>query len=503
MVMAMFVACDSGSRSNDDDDDDDEETKKKKTDKVETTAEPNDTTEDPFYTTESFDHSVNIPDLDDPTDFTTDITGNVPSGPDNNQYEITYLQNMSEGLVLFQTNERKYGFMDLQGNVVIEPEFEWADVFSNGRANIAEEVDGKFRYGYIDRTGKVVIDCIYDYNESFESNIVRLEKDRVSMFVDLNGNVIYTVTGNEEEVSKIYNGWFWVETVKSTLAGNTHYMTYYNQNGKAFTIENASHYNYFGSSQSYMNEWGYAVISLLNGEDEPQNVIIDSTGNQPEWIYGLVEENTYISVVDMDGNYARIKTPDPESGNDTLSYTAYLDFETQTAKIATYSNIIHHELGNGYWYMNSADSISIMKKEEIFLDLGAIEAFKPAEINDVEYAYIDGKDYFIVHLTNSGGTGFQAVIDGEGNVVIEPTNEYTFEVPYHGANFLLICTYKNYERLYGFIDIEGNILTAPTYKDTSINDICTYNGVTSIIINYGTTLVDLNGNVIFEVETAS
>lgn len=48
--------------------------------------------------------------------------------------------------------ESLYGYMDLSGQVVLEPRFTRADTFSDGRARV--EVDGK--YGLIDRDGKLL-----------------------------------------------------------------------------------------------------------------------------------------------------------------------------------------------------------------------------------------------------------------------------------------------------------------------------------------------------------
>ena len=45
---------------------------------------------------------------------------------------------------------RKYGFIDKSGKVVIEPQFDYAEPFSEGLACL--EKDGKL--GYLDKNGK-------------------------------------------------------------------------------------------------------------------------------------------------------------------------------------------------------------------------------------------------------------------------------------------------------------------------------------------------------------
>ena len=60
---------------------------------------------------------------------------------------------------------KKWGYIDKSGKVVIEPQFDSADDFSEGLAKVKK--DGK--RGYIDKIGKVVIepqfDEVWDFSE--------------------------------------------------------------------------------------------------------------------------------------------------------------------------------------------------------------------------------------------------------------------------------------------------------------------------------------------------
>ena len=58
----------------------------------------------------------------------------------------------SEDLAAVKLNG-KYGFIDKMGNIVIQPQFEWAFRFREGFAWVRED-----RSGFIDRTGKLVVD---------------------------------------------------------------------------------------------------------------------------------------------------------------------------------------------------------------------------------------------------------------------------------------------------------------------------------------------------------
>ncbi|MFH5163641.1 WG repeat-containing protein [Campylobacter coli] len=53
---------------------------------------------------------------------------------------------------------RKYGFIDKSGKIVIEPKFDGVGNFSEGLAKV--KLNGK--YGFIDKSGKIVIEPKFD-----------------------------------------------------------------------------------------------------------------------------------------------------------------------------------------------------------------------------------------------------------------------------------------------------------------------------------------------------
>jgi hypothetical protein len=65
------------------------------------------------------------------------------------------------GLYPIITQDRKWGYIDKSGNVVIQPQFADARFFSEGLACVTP--DGK-KYGYIDKTGQFVITPQYEGN---------------------------------------------------------------------------------------------------------------------------------------------------------------------------------------------------------------------------------------------------------------------------------------------------------------------------------------------------
>lgn len=85
----------------------------------------------------------------------------------------------SEGLAAAQlkNNEwgKQWGFIDRQGNWVIQPAFACAAPFSEGLALIGvREAEGAWRYGYIDKTGATVIKPQFSEASSFAGKLAHV-----------------------------------------------------------------------------------------------------------------------------------------------------------------------------------------------------------------------------------------------------------------------------------------------------------------------------------------
>lgn len=89
----------------------------------------------------------------------------------------------------FQASNDKWGFLDLSGNVVIEPIFDRAGDFSQGRAAVLTEG----RIGYIDTSGKIVIPCKYDWTSGFSNGFATVKLAEKYGFIDLHGNEIVSM----------------------------------------------------------------------------------------------------------------------------------------------------------------------------------------------------------------------------------------------------------------------------------------------------------------------
>ncbi len=98
----------------------------------------------------------------------------------------------SEGLITITDEQDRYGFADLTGRVVITPQFDAAEHFSEGLACVRltggqRLTDGE--HGYIDRTGKVILRGYQWPIWGFEDGYAQVTLDGRRVFIDREGHV--------------------------------------------------------------------------------------------------------------------------------------------------------------------------------------------------------------------------------------------------------------------------------------------------------------------------
>ncbi|NFL56254.1 DUF3298 domain-containing protein [Clostridium botulinum] len=94
-----------------------------------------------------------------------------------NKYEYASVGNLREGLLSFKKDMgEKYGFIDEDGNVVIKPQFTYAQDFSEGRSVVNVSGNIMNNYGVIDKEGNYIITPKYN-------DIILLGENRVAVGV--------------------------------------------------------------------------------------------------------------------------------------------------------------------------------------------------------------------------------------------------------------------------------------------------------------------------------
>ncbi|MGE3800433.1 MAG: WG repeat-containing protein [Candidatus Kapaibacterium sp.] len=99
-----------------------------------------------------------------------------------------------------------YGFIDLEGRVVIPPHFKSVGSFSEGFA--PARLDGL--YGYIDTAGNYQIEPRFDYAEPFHNGIAQVSIDGKPRIIDLSGTVLFD--HNFTEIGEFIDGYAVVKT---------------------------------------------------------------------------------------------------------------------------------------------------------------------------------------------------------------------------------------------------------------------------------------------------
>lgn len=115
-----------------------------------------------------------------------------------------------DGLMVAQQND-KWGYVNLQGEWVIEPQFEIADPFMDGIAQV--QVDGKA--GYIDKTGNFVIEpqYEYDYHDPGEG-LIGVKSNDWQGYIDYEGNRVIDLSTYEYVNPGEFRGGIAVVSVK-------------------------------------------------------------------------------------------------------------------------------------------------------------------------------------------------------------------------------------------------------------------------------------------------
>ena len=106
----------------------------------------------------------------------------------NAQYD--YAQRFNEGLALVEqknktTDKSMYGYIDKDGKLVIPFQFESSYGFGEGKA-VIKQGD---KYGYINKDGKIIINAQYDDAGNFEEGLAPVKQGDLYGFIDQDGKI--------------------------------------------------------------------------------------------------------------------------------------------------------------------------------------------------------------------------------------------------------------------------------------------------------------------------
>ncbi|HEX8564620.1 MAG TPA: WG repeat-containing protein [Pyrinomonadaceae bacterium] len=120
------------------------------------------------------------------------------------QPQFYWAEEFSEGLAAFENDEGLHGYVDVTGKIVIEPKFSnWSD-FSEGVAAVAIDI---FQYGFIDKAGNWIIEPKFAHSFPFRDGLapIRLLPPKgqpltpgreKSAFIDKTGKIVLEPPGD-------------------------------------------------------------------------------------------------------------------------------------------------------------------------------------------------------------------------------------------------------------------------------------------------------------------
>jgi hypothetical protein len=90
------------------------------------------------------------------------------------------------------TNSFKWGYLDEKGKFAVEPQFSYAQPFSEGLAAV-RDVSGRYgyKYGYIDHTGKYVITPQFDEAFAFSDGFACVGVSNLFGYIDKSGKFVW------------------------------------------------------------------------------------------------------------------------------------------------------------------------------------------------------------------------------------------------------------------------------------------------------------------------
>lgn len=163
------------------------------------------------------------------------------------------VENFSEGLAVVCVN-KKYGYVDKEGNIVISPQFDFADSFSEGLA-VAGRYKGIDTYerscGYIDKTGTFVISQQFEYAKNFSGGLAAVTDGKKYGYINKKG--VYEINPQFEMADSF------CEDLACVLIGNL--CGYIDKTGKIvinpqFEVAH-SFQNGLAAVRSGAENWGY------------------------------------------------------------------------------------------------------------------------------------------------------------------------------------------------------------------------------------------------------
>lgn len=326
----------------------------------------------------------------------------------------------SEDILIAVEKDNKYGYIDLNGKMVIQPQFESASNFSDDHAIVEIEEDGSTKKAIIDRKGNIVYK-----SESRESISYDTENEIWSIGDQIFDKNLKKILPEGQEIYYEDNGYYLVVDSNNKYEGEN---TIYNKQGKAvYSYKTTSNY---WDITDYTDdlEQAYAVLGL----GDNKYIIINPDSGKV-----IAEDLNYSSVWADD--YTDICLYD---GDDCNKYL--LIWNDKVVKEYDYEiDIIFYGGDKNGYYKISDDSYGSEKHETEYFDLKTGQFSKEAPKGNNNSEELDEWEIATGYRIFSCNTGYGLMIDKSETIPCEYShirtpNELTYEyLKSKGKNYVI------------------------------------------------------------------
>ncbi|MDV3348490.1 WG repeat-containing protein [Leptothoe sp. LEGE 181152] len=348
------------------------------------------------------------------------------------QEKFKEVSQFSEGLAAFKSlDDGRWGYIDVKGNIVIEPKFEAAFPFANNLAIIT--VDGK--QGVIDSAGSLVYQPIFDKIKGFSENrAFVLSGDKWKLINEngsyVNENYYSQVNGFRQGLASFvgFNGDYGISgyinlqgevsiEMGENIFPNIEALGYTNGLASVYKLRVSSSMNPFASQSNNIKKYG----------------LIDTSGNLKipfKYDFSSVESNCIIRV----SNNNRFGLLDLD-GNIIISPTyVYIGKFSEGLALAKRNS------EGKYGYIDKSGTLIIEAIQEINF---------PAVSNDLEIP--ESRNFYDGLAIFKETTGRYGYINTSGQIVIQPQFDRAYPFKHGLAKF-------NMEDKWGYINRNGLVV---------------------------------------------
>ncbi|MBK7290611.1 MAG: WG repeat-containing protein [Chitinophagaceae bacterium] len=104
--------------------------------------------------------------------------------------DVDAIYSFAENIAGYKSKKTSlYGFIDINGNKIGNPDFTGFNGFSEGLAKVSKNINGKTRHGYINTKGEIVFPLEYETAGSFGDGWALVTKDSILYFMDKKGTL--------------------------------------------------------------------------------------------------------------------------------------------------------------------------------------------------------------------------------------------------------------------------------------------------------------------------